>query len=108
MRMYQLLTVHHLYTVARFCDSSSSSCSCFFLTPCRIQKLYRKYKTAVTSVQDVVTAIVMRAVMENLPPCCEYTLMSVEITPASELRRPTLLLQGRKKSVKLVLRKTEL
>ena len=61
----------HVALVSLFPDSSSSSFRCFFLTPCSIQKLYRKYSIAVIAVQDAVAATVILAVMENLPPCCE-------------------------------------
>ena len=42
------------------------------------------------SVHDPVTMTVTLAVMEYRPPCCEYTLINVDIRPASALRVSTL------------------
>lgn len=64
--------------------------SCFLFNRLNIQKLYAITKTPHTSVTEEVTMSVILAVLENVPCCTPYALVSVDMTPARELRKPGL------------------
>lgn len=81
-------------SLPHFSTTTPTSFECFLFTNSRTQKLYRRKSTAVTTAQDPVTTTVTFAVMEYRPPCCEYTLISVDIKPAIELKATTLLEDG--------------
>jgi hypothetical protein len=73
-------------SLSSFATSSGFiDCSCFCLTLCKTQKLYRKNKPPAIPTHDPVTMAVIFAVILQTPFCAVYTFTTVVRRPATEL-----------------------